>query len=63
MSRPQCDSAAYGQHERGSYYYIVIKPNGVYRCYCDSDCVEQHLRAEQERVAREVAAELGESPW
>jgi hypothetical protein len=53
MMPPQCDCTAYSLHALGPNYYMVIGPSGLYRRYCDSDCIVQQLTADRARIASE----------
>ena len=56
--RPQCDATVYGPHDLGPNPYLVIAPSGLYRRYCDGDCVVRQLTADRERAASEEVAHV-----
>jgi hypothetical protein len=58
MTPPQCDSTAYTPHALGLNPCLLIMSSGLYRRFCDGDCIVQQLTADRERVMSEEVAHV-----
>jgi hypothetical protein len=55
MVAPRCDCTTYTPHALGPNPCLLVMSSGLYRRFCDGDCIVQQLTADR---ARAVAAEV-----
>jgi hypothetical protein len=53
VAPPQCDCTVHAPHALGRYPCLLIASSGLYRRFCDGDCIVQQLTADRQRAASE----------